>query len=74
MSTDASTETENEEEDERSVSGNGSAPAPALAAEARRAEEEGENIEPSFFEDPAQVLKTIAIVIVLVAAIFGTAM
>ena len=77
MSTDASTETENEEEDEQAPSGNGSGPAatPAesaeqVAAPATDADDEGDNFEPSFFEDPSQVLKTLAIVIVLIAAIY----
>ncbi len=32
--------------------------------------DENENIEPSFFEDPGQILKTMLIVVVLVAAIY----
>ena len=42
----------------------------ATNIDAAAEEEDGDNFEPSFFEDPSQVLKTIVIVIVLVAAIY----
>ncbi len=85
MSSDASTETDTEEEDERAASSNGAGhssdpaaavgqaamePAASASARAGAGDDEGDNFEPSFFEDPSQVLKTIVIVVVLVAAIY----
>ncbi len=48
----------------------GPAPADPTTEELDTGEDEADNIEPSFFEDPGQLLKTLVIVAVLVGAIY----